>query len=371
MKALLTTLAGVVLALVLVGGAGAWHSKSVRYVARSGSDSGTCQKKPCRTIGYAVGQANPGDTIDVSHGTYTESVLITKELSLEGHHASIDGTGHDNAVVISGPDAAGTGLRGFTVENADLEGVLAMETSHLKIAGNTIVHNDQLWDPINVPEPCQSTDDCGEALHLLSVTHSRVTGNLVADNVGGILLTDEAGPTSHILIADNLVLDNEEDCGITLASHAFNPVAITDPSVGGVYDNVVVHNTSNGNGAAGIGVFAGPPGANAFGNLVVGNRASGNGLPGVAIHDHVPPANASGNAVIANVLSKNGPDDDANTLQPTGLTVFGGAGPIAKTVVGGNWISHEYYGIFTVNAVSLPGLASNHFFGVAVPISQN
>jgi len=371
MKVFSLMLACTAAALVLVGGAAAWHTSSVRHVSPKGHDTGSCQKKPCRTIGYAVGQANPGDTIDVDHGTYGESVLVTKRLSLTGHHATIDAAGHDNGVVISSDGAAGTRLSGFTVANADLEGVLAVQTSHLKISDNKIVHNDQLWDPDNIPEPCQSSDDCGEALHLLSVTHSKVKGNLVADNVGGILLTDEAGPTSDILIADNWVLDNEEDCGITLASHAFNPVAITDPSVGGVYDNIIVHNTSNGNGAAGIGVFAGPPGANAFGNLVVGNRASGNGLPGVAIHDHVPLANASGNAVIANVLSHNGPDDDANTVQPTGLTVFGGAGPIAKTIVGGNWISHEYYGIFTVSAVSLPGLGSNHFFDVTVPVSQN
>jgi hypothetical protein len=318
---------------------------------------------------HALGQAQAGDTISVGRGTYAESVSVTKQVSLEGHHATIDATGFDNGVVISGVDAAGTELSGFTVENANLEGVLAMQTSRLQIEGNRILANDQLWDPNNVPEPCQSSDDCGEGLHLLSVTHSTVARNLVRENVGGILLTDESGPTARNRILRNVVVNNEKDCGITLASHAFNPVAITDPADGGVYRNLVAFNTANDNGSAGIGVFAGPPGASAFGNVIFANRALRNGLPGVAIHDHVPPANASGNAVIANYLAWNGPDDDAETVQPTGLTVFGGAGPIATTLVAANTIAHEYYGIFTVNAVSLPGLSSNRFIDVTVPIS--
>jgi hypothetical protein len=47
------------------------------------------------------------------------------------------------------------------------------------------------------------------------------------------------------------------DCGITLASHWFQLGSPVEAGVGGVYDNVVLHNTSNGNGAAGIGIFAG------------------------------------------------------------------------------------------------------------------
>ena len=48
------------------------------------------------------------------------------------------------------------------------------------------------FDPLCINQP----DDCGEALHLQTVTGSTVSGNLVQDNVGGILLTDEDGPTA-------------------------------------------------------------------------------------------------------------------------------------------------------------------------------
>ena len=58
-----------------------------RYVATTGTDIGTCTSaaSPCATIGYAVGQASDGDTIDVAAGTYIEPGLtIEKELDVVG-----------------------------------------------------------------------------------------------------------------------------------------------------------------------------------------------------------------------------------------------------------------------------------------------
>jgi hypothetical protein len=93
------------------------------------------------------------------------------------------------------------------------------------------------------------------------------------------LLTDEDGPTSGNIIRGNRVLDNALDCGITLASHWFDLSGGAAPGVSGVYRNLVTGNVANGNGAAGIGVFAGSPGAAGWGNVVVDNTARDNGLP--------------------------------------------------------------------------------------------
>jgi nitrous oxidase accessory protein NosD len=365
---ILAPLAGAVIALALVGSAAAGE-RADRRVAPNGTDTGTCQTRPCRTIGYAVAQATPGDTIVVRSGTYAESVLIDKRLSLEGQHATIDATGHDNGVVISGASAAGSELEGFTIAHANLEGVLAVQTSHVKIEENRLLQNDALWNPINVPQPCQSSDDCGEALHLLSVTDSRVQENLVQNNVGGILLTDELGPTARNTIIDNRVLDNTKDCGITLASHSFSMAGPVAADVGGVYDNLVRENVSSRNGAAGIGMFAGPPGAAAYRNLVIHNVARDNGLPGVAIHSHTPGQYVNDNAIVANRLARNGADDDAMTGAPTGISIWSAVVPIPTTIVANNDISHEYYGIYARNAVSLRGLRSNRFHDVTVPVS--
>jgi parallel beta-helix repeat protein len=370
--------------VALTGSAASAAPKTTRYVSTSGADTGNCVASSCRTISYAVGQANAGDTIAVASGTYEESVAVSKRLSLMGSGATIDATGFLNGIFISGPGSEGTSVRGFMIVNAQLEGIFARMTSDLTIADNTLMNNDAAgpFDDLCINQP----DDCGEALHLQTVTGSTVTGNLVQDNVGGILLTDEDGPTSGNTISDNVVLDNLLDCGITLASHWFNFGAPVAPDVAGVYKNKILNNTSNGNGAAGIGIFAGPPGAAAWGNLIVGNTAMNNGLPGVAIHSHTAFQNASDNVIVNNTLVANGPDDDLEELdptadEPTGISVFADvitffppilpASPIERTVISANRISDEHYGIFTLGATKLSGLPSNKFSSVDVPLTVN
>jgi parallel beta-helix repeat protein len=362
----------VLLALACAFGASTGSAAAAaRRVATTGNDTGNCTLTPCRTISYAVGQAASGDAVLVAAGTYTESVTVTKKLALLGSGATIDAAGQTsppNGVVISGLGASGTLLRGFTIKNAGLEGVFAVKTSNVTVMDNTLLNNDAFgpFHPLCVAEP----DDCGEAIHLQSVTNSTVIRNLVQDNVGGILLTDEDGPTSGNSIIENRVLDNIEDCGITLASHWFALGAPVARGVGGVYENKVVRNIASGNGAAGIGIFAGPPGAAAWGNSVVANVSTNNGIPGVAIHGHSPFQNLNDNVIVNNTLSGNGPDDDVpGDDQPTGISIFSAVVPIARTVVAANQISNEHFGIFTVNAVTLSGLPSNHFQGVAVPLS--
>jgi parallel beta-helix repeat protein len=369
MRLHLTFVCAAVIALVMTAAAGA--AGTTRYVSPTGTDAGDCTASPCRTITYAVGQANAGDTISVAAGTYAESVSVTKTLTLIGHDATIDAAGQTsppNAIVISGADAAGTLVSGFTVENAGLEGIFAVQTSNITIANNRVLDNDA-YGPFN-PLCADQPDDCGEAIHLQSVTDSTVSGNLVQDNVGGILLTDEDGPTSGNTISGNAVLDNTLDCGITLASHHFSLVAAAAPDVAGVYENQVLHNTSNGNGAAGIGVFAGPPGAAAWGNVVSGNTAMNNGGAGLMIHSHTPFQYVNDNVLVNNTLARNGIDED-NPFDdaPTAISVFSAVIPIPHTVIAANRISNEHYGIVTFNALRLSGLSSNKFNGVPVPIS--
>jgi parallel beta-helix repeat protein len=367
--------------------AGSAASGATRNVSTRGADTGNCSAAPCRTIHYAVAQSANGDRINVASGTYTETVTVDRQLTLignpnlhdngDGHgdngggNATLDAAGHDNGFVITGAAASGSVLRGFTVKNAGREGIFALKASNLTITGNTLINND-LYGPNSPQCPAADPDDCGEALHLQSVTNSTVSNNIVKHNVGGILLTDEDGPTAGNLISNNQVLSNVKDCGITLASHFFHPGSPVPAAMGGVYLNRVLNNTSDGNGAAGIGVFAGPPGAAAWGNVVANNTARNNGLPGVAIHSHTPFQYVDGNVIIGNTLSGNGPDDDANTVDPTGISVFSAVVPIPTTTIADNTIISEHYGIFTVRATTVLGLSTNHISrSVDVPISQH
>jgi parallel beta-helix repeat protein len=384
MKKVCLTILACFATFALTGAVALGAPKTTRQVSTSGTDTGTCITSPCRTISYAIAQANAGDTVSVASGTYAESVAITKRLSLVGNGARIDATGELNGILVSGAGAAGTVVQGFTIVNAQLEGIFANKTADLTIADNVLMENDAAgpFDPLCINQP----DDCGEALHLQTVTHSTVSGNLVQDNVGGILLTDEDGPTSDNTIRNNRVLDNSKDCGITLASHWFQFGVPVSPDVSGIYRNKIFDNTSNGNGAAGIGLFAGPPGAATWGNLVQGNTATGNGLPGIAVHSHTAFQNVNDNVIVNNTVAANGPDDDLEELDPsadgpTGISVMADvvtifppilpASAIQRTVIAANRISDEEFGIFTLGATSLSGLPSNKFSSVSVPITNH
>ncbi len=93
-----------------------------------------------------VAAASAGDVIDVAQGTYAEDVLITKRVSLVGANQMntiIDATGKSNGIYIDGWDApglAGVTVRGFTVQNANYEGMLIQNASDVTVSGNTVRH---------------------------------------------------------------------------------------------------------------------------------------------------------------------------------------------------------------------------------------
>ena len=90
----------------------------------------------------------------------------------------------------------------------------------------------------------------------MSVSDSRVFANHVFGNSGGILLTDEFGPTHDNTIMRNVVEDNPFDCGITVASHnsGVDPVTLHKMrSFAGIYDNLIAGNVVRGNGLQGEG----------------------------------------------------------------------------------------------------------------------
>jgi Periplasmic copper-binding protein (NosD) len=338
-----------------------------RRVSATGRDAGDCLSAPCRTIGYAVQQATPGDTVSVDSGTYREAVTVTKRLTLIGHHATVDAAGQSspaNGFLVSGQDAAGTRISGFAVRNAGLEGIFVVKTSNVTIENDTVVGNDAYGR--SNPLCTRHQSDCGEAIHLQTVTGATVRGNFVRGNLGGILLTDEDGPTHDDTIADNVVVDNAKDCGITLASHWLDTISRVPapPEVAGVYRNSVVHNSVSGSGGVGIGIFASGPGAAAWGNVVDGNTVRGSAMSGLAIHSHTAAQNVDGNVLRNNVLADNGIDvENPQDKAPTGISVFSAVVTIHGTIVTGNRISRQHVGIIAVRADSIPNLDSNPMDG--------
>lgn len=364
-------------------GKGHGHAANVLYVSPSGNDANACtQAAPCKTIGHAVSVAGSGATVVVLAGTYTEQVTISKRLNLVGKGgATIDATGQQNGVVIGGAGASHSTVSGFVVEHATQEGILATQTSHVTISGNTVQNNDLGAASQNPTGECapqgQVPGDCGEGLHLMSTAHVKVIGNTVTQNTGGILLTDELGPTSHNLVLRNRVLENPFDCGITVAGHNPNAVqnGVRKPSVAGIYANVIAGNTSDDNGlkgeGAGILLAGAGPGTGVYGNLVKHNEASGNNLAGVTLHSHAPGDDLNDNRFVGNRLSNDdvGGDPDAGVHDTTGILLFSAVTPLKGTVVRGNVVSDVHFGIWTRNVPPIPANA-NTFVNVAVPLSQ-
>jgi hypothetical protein len=205
----------------------------------------------------------------------------------------------------------------------------------------------------------------------MGVSDSRVIGNDIHNNVGGILITDETGPSHGNLIARNDSHDNAEDCGITLPSH--NAMATKDPTKAGVYDNTIVDNLSQHNGGAGVGMFAPFPGTASYNNRVVGNRLLDNGEAGIGIHAHSPGENVAGNVIVFNTVAGNGVDPDADSGNPVGIALLN-ADPATTPdeVIAANQISDEFWGIFTNGSFAIRGLHNNDFAdSVTKPVGRH
>jgi parallel beta-helix repeat protein len=333
-------------------------------------------------IGLAVSAALPNDTINVASGTYKEDVVIGKALSLIGtnrNNTIIDATGLSNGVYIDGLDHTGLSnvvVRGFTVENANFEGILVTNASGVTVWGNIVVYNDKSLEP-SIPacpgQPSFETGedfDCGEGIHLSGADHSTVADNLVEKNGGGILISDDTAQAHDNVVTGNFSRDNPFDCGIVLASHAPS-LGSSAPHLGVVHntiaDNQSIHNGFQVPGAgAGVGLFSDGSGPGLVsGNVVIHNELRNNGIPGVAFHSHVSGDTMADNIIVGNHISGNGADlFDTATPGPTEINVNSGFGstPITGTVISQNVIDHEAYDLF-VNTPAQVDAHLNTFLG--------
>jgi len=395
----------------------AWAASPVLWASPTGGTTTCTHAAPC-SLARAVQLAAAGDTVVALPGVYHGGVRFDKRLALRGSGAVIDAssTSFGNGVQIFGPGGSGSSVEGFKIENAEFEGILVgtspvapgttdgtpvtsgAPVSHVTITDNILVDNGTGFG--TTAGQCFSTPnapgDCGETIHLVSVTHSVVAGNDVEGNLGGILLTDEFGPTSRNVISGNRSIGNSDDCGITLAGHssaAVSPVTGLPTGAAGVFDNLVEFNVSGDNGVAGQGagilLGGGAPYAGVYGNVIRDNVARGNGLAGITIHQHLV-GDLNGNVIEHNDVSNDNLDGDfdfaaAAAKDTTGILVASGVppgpalppplvpGPITGTVIRDNSISAVKVGIWTLGVDPASTTITGNVFGAGVttPISTN
>ena len=388
-------------------------NRGALFVSPSGSSGGagySCATASYSTIQSAVNAAPAGGTVIVCPGTYTEDVIISQPLKLQGFGATINGSstanGQCDQLGPNGPSQApclaavtikssSVQIKDFTVTGAIGEGILATGSlqggsiSNVSITGNRVTGNDTggAQSP-NSPYPqCNPAGpvpgDCGEGIHLMGVYNSVVTGNYDSGNSGGVLLTDEFGPTHDNLIANNVIKDNLFDCGVTVPGH--NPFALDkngnrQPAIAGDYNNVIAGNWITGNGVKGQGagvIFANASaGSASYDNLVIRNYIAGNGLGGVTLHAHpVAPGtfeDLNGNNVIQNVIGQNNlaPDMDEGPVSPqgtVGVLVYGAVQVSIK--IAGNRIFNNSIGIWLGTGTNVTAtLRHNRFVAVGTPV---
>jgi parallel beta-helix repeat protein len=386
-----TLLASASAAAAMALPAAASAAPSTVYVSPHGTatapDHG-CDSAAFQSVQSAVTAVASGGTVVACGGTYSEDVAVAKPLSLSGEkHAVIDAAGLDNGILVT---ASHVRIAGFTVTGAIGEGIFVESASHVTIEGNVVTGNDQGASPPN-PAPasyaeCQPTGgvpgDCGEGIHLMGTSWSTVAGNVVTGNTGGILLTDETGPTAHNKIIENVTANNLYDCGITLAGHnpGAAPGGVPSPQTAGVYANLIEGNSSSGNGTglttmgtgAGVLMATALPGGAVYDNIVTHNALSGNGLAGVTVHSHVAGQDLNGNVVTSNLIGVNNLDGDNAFAghvndQTTGVLV-GTVDPLTIDVAG-NVVTGDHFGIWTTGPVTVQHAKNNRFIDVAVHIA--
>ncbi len=378
------------------------------YVSPTGSSGGadtSCATAAYSTIQSAVTAAPPGGTVFVCRGTYAEDVLVSKALTLQGLHASINASGLTNGVVVV---ASGVTVSGFTITGALGEGiavfpagVLSHMTPPFAPVTNVVLRDNRVnrdntgyVAPFGCTAPNLYPGDCGGGILLDAVANSVISGNTVEHNVDGILVVDDFGPTHDNLIEGNTVSFNVNECGITLPSHnggaataVRNPngsftVTGLNPTVGGVFRNTVAGNATDFNGTAGFkanaagsgaGVLLAAPAAGTavYDNVIENNEMHGNGLAGVTFHAHYLGGEyVNGNKIIANTIGENNTKGDildtpisAADFQTTGIMLFSSM-PV-HVEVSGNSISSNHFGIWATPNLTLTGLP-NSFSSVVV-----
>jgi nitrous oxidase accessory protein NosD len=405
-------------AAVAIGGAGLAEASAASAAAlptlyaspnaTSNAAGTSCATANFSTISAAVASAASGDTVVACPGTYTEDVVITIPLTLVGQSATINATGLPGAptgtILGQAPyngitiESSNVTVEGFKVIGAEGEGILAVNPNpvagpviggqqlytgtpltDVTIENNVVRDNDQGFNKKSSPYAFCTPNgggDCGEGIHLLSVADSLVVGNRSVGNAGGILLTDEYGPNHNNVVRRNYVVGNTKDCGITLPGHnlAFNPeTGQLDPTFGGVYDNLIVHNVVRGNGVqgygAGVGIFAPETFSGSYDNTVSNNLIEGNGLAGISVHSHQANAYVNDNVFIGNTIGQNNVDlaDGADPPGPadnqtTGILVWSDATVYDVTIQGNSIVDNTYGVWYTPTTVSVK--ASSNSFSV-------
>ena len=276
------------------GTTGTSGSSSDHYVAISGNDAdpGTAAK-PWRTIGHAATVAQPGDTMHVLPGTYSETVVTTASgtatarirfisdvkwgAQVVGETTEADWQNRGNYIDIVGFDVSGSSPNGIENLGSNVR-IIANHVhdvtascdsnggSGINDANYTAADDDIL---ANVVHDVRQASSC-TAAHGVGIYHSNLRGHVInnlsfANGTVGIQLWHAA---NSVIVANNTVFNNAVNGIVIGAGDA--PGGITNDFTL-VVNNISVHNVNYG-----IQEFGSTGSHNQFLNNLVFGNPSGN-----------------------------------------------------------------------------------------------
>src|SRR5665647_408135 len=222
------------LALAVGGGGLPLFLSQTAYAAETwnvSSSGGTCTTSDhsCSTIQSAINAASSGDTINVAAGTYTEQVLVNKQLTINGANVGISagatlGSRVTESIVTGGfsipataSTAAGTVIDGFTVQG----GFLASPAFGFRVGdssggvSNVTIQNNIIE---NVTSPTQSN-----GIEVVAGSNNlTIKNNNINNNYRGIYLN----PSDGITIEGN-VIDSNNGVGVGIGSSGQSNLTIS------------------------------------------------------------------------------------------------------------------------------------------------
>lgn len=177
--------AGVLLAGLTLFAPGAAAAGTTRLVSTTGTDTGDCSSAPCATLQYAVGQANPGDTVSVAKGAYAQSVRIRESLTLVGAGSS----GSAKTTLSGDPESGDTTI---VVDGTDTDSTPNVTIKNLDVSGNGDSDGIRVDDADATITDCVVSDNDAQGIRILDASTVAISDSTVDGNGNdGVLLDAE------------------------------------------------------------------------------------------------------------------------------------------------------------------------------------